>query len=691
MPFGEVKLVPGVNVERTPTLLTAGYSVTSLARFKDSLIQKIGGWGKYFPFAVSGVPRDLHGWQDLNNTDRLLVGTTTQLGVITSASTFSDITPRQETTNPAVNFSTIEGSTEVTIVDNDVSGTPSIYDSIMINTPVSIGGLYLFGPYPIKTITGANSYKIDAFNPITGVLIASDQTETNAGTIPIFTTTSGSSIVSVNMLDHPLEEANQTVVFQATTTGNGITIFGHYSVLAITDANNFTIQVSQQATANGSFTMNGGLAQIVYTIAQGPPVTGSGYGLGGFGLGGFGVGDTGGTTELVGTAITADDWTSDNWGQIVLACPSGGGVYQWDPTGGFQQARLVVTAPPFNGGIFVSTTLQILFCWGSTQIQPVGVEQDPMLICWSDLEDFTEFLPSTTNQARNFRIPIGSVIRGGMAMGQQNLFWTDLDLWVASYAGFPFVFGFAKVGAGAGSISPHAMQNLGGTVYWMGPTNFYMYGGGAGVRTIPCSVWDVVFQNINRDFTSNVRAMPNTGFNEVGWFYPSSASANGENDSYVKYNLLEGAWDYGPMARSAWIDQTAASTVPLAATPTGVIYSHETTRDADGSAIITTFTTGYFYIAEGEEFAFVDQIIPDMKWDFFGGSNSASISISFNVINYPGDTPTTYGPYTMNSTTQYITTRFRGRQASVTITSSDVGSFWRLGKIRYRYSAVGRR
>ena len=76
MPFGEVKLIPGINVERTPTLLETGYSQAQLIRFKDGLAQKYGGWSKYYSFAVSGVPRDLHAWQDLNGTDRLLVGST---------------------------------------------------------------------------------------------------------------------------------------------------------------------------------------------------------------------------------------------------------------------------------------------------------------------------------------------------------------------------------------------------------------------------------------------------------------------------------------------------------------------------------------------------------------------------------------------------------------------------------------
>lgn len=678
MPYGEVKLVPGVNVERTPTLLEAGISQSQLVRFRDGLVEKYGGWQKYLGFSLDGTPRDLHAWQDLNATNHLLVGTTSQLAVITSGGV-TTITPQQMTNNPAVNFATTLNSNQVTITDPGIS-TVTTFDTISLNTPIAIAGLILFGIYPITTVTGVTSYKITA--------ATNANATTSTAAVPVFTTTASSSSVSVDLAAHNLIAGNR-VVFQATTTGQGVTIFGQYTVASVTDANNFTIVASNQASGAGSFSMNSGNAQILYYINLGPAAIGAGYGLGAYGAGGYGTGTV--STAQTGTPIMATDWTSDNWGQIILACPYGGGVYQFDPTGGFVNAGLVSTAPPLNGGIFVSNSLQILFCWGSTQTQAIGIERDPMLVSWSDLGDFTSFIPKTTNQAGSFRIPIGSVIRAGMAVSQQNLFWTDLDLWASNYCGFPLVFGFNKIGAGAGAISSHAVQQLRNGVYWMGPTNFYSYSGD-GVKVLPCPVWDAVFQNLNTTYSSNVRAMPNTPFNEVGWLYPSSASTSGECDSYVKFNITEPSqpWDYGTLARSAWIDQTVLG-FPVSATPTGLVYQQETTPDADGAPMMASFTTGYFMLDEGQEFAIVDQVIPDMKWATFGSSSSAQVLISFNVVDYPGDTPTVYGPYTMTSTTEYLTVRFRGRQMSVTVASTDVGSFWRLGKIRYRYQKGGRR
>lgn len=684
MPFGEVRLVPGVNVERTATLNEAGYVQSQLIRYKDSLAQKYGGWQKFYPFALNGVPRDLHAWEDLNGAEHLAVGTTTQLNVITSGSV-KDITPQTLISDFAPNFTTTANSPIVTVTDTNINNV-TIYDSILFNTPVAIDGLILSGLYAIIQITGATSYQITASsNAIAGV--------SNAGAVPTFTTASGSSVIQVNLAAHGLTAGvgpQHQINFPISTTGNGVTIQGTYTVAGVVNANAFNITVTNQANANGTFSMNGGNAELVYYINVGPPAAGLGYGLGPYGAGGYGTGAATTSTQT-GTEITTTDWTQDNWGEILLSCPANGGIYQFDPTAGFQNAGLVATAPPFNGGIFVSMSLQILFGWGSTQALAIGIQQDPMLIKWSDQGDYTVFTPLATNQAGSFRLPIGSVIRGGMAFSDKNLFWTDLDLWHAYYIYPPLVFGFNKIGAGMGAISSHAMQQLRGVVYWMGPSNFYRYDGSA-PTVIPCPVWDFVFQNINTAFTRNVRVLPNTPFNEAGWAFPSAASSNGECDSYVKFNITEpgGPWDYGSLPRSAWIDQTIFGP-PIGTTPTGIVYQHETTNDADGAPLSSSFTTGYFYIAEGEDFAFVDQIMPDFKYGTFGGSSGAQIQITILAVNFPGDTPTIYGPYTVTQSTQIVSVRIRARQMSFTVASNDTGSFWRLGKVRYRYSSDGRR
>jgi hypothetical protein len=168
----------------------------------------------------------------------------------------------------------------------------------------------------------------------------------------------------------------------------------------------------------------------------------------------------------------------------------------------------------------------------------------------------------------------------------------------------------------------------------------------------------------------------------------------------VKYNYALGWWDTNALARSAWIDQSVEGP-PIGADPNALLLlQHETSNDANGQAMVSNFTTGYFALSdivgstyqasEADVKVFIDQFWPDFRWGDYGGSQNATLSVTFNVVDYPGDTPATYGPYLLNQSTQWITPRFRGRLISMTIGSSDVGSFWRMGKNRYRYSPAGK-
>lgn len=690
MPWGSVTLRPGVNVEATPTLNQAGYSESRLIRFKDGLAQKYGGWEKYYAFSVGGIPRALHAWQDLNETQHLGVGTTTILGVI-SADSLTQITPQTLTSDFAPDFTTVITSANVTVTDTNISNVTE-YDSVEFKTPVSVGGIILSGVYPIDLVLSATSYRIVAASAATASVA-------NGGAVPAFNTTSGSSTVLVTLASHGLA-VGDTIVFPLSTTVGGVTISGTYTVTSLggTPANEFNIAVDGIASSTTSASMNSGNAQIRYDIALGPAAAGTGYGIGTYGSGGYSTGVVG--SAQTGSSITATDWTHDNWGSAFLSCPEGGGIYEWAPSTGFQTARLVSGAPPFNGGIFVTAPAQILLAWGSTEYHNIGVDRDPLTYTWSDQGDFRFWEAGVVNpstgvfsQAGSNRIPTGSKIVAGLQAPQQALLWTDLDLWAINYIGNPTIgtFGQTKVAASCGAVGSHAVGQLGNVVMWMGYSNFFAFSGN-GVSPMPCSVWDAVFQNLDTANAWKVRACPNTPFNEMMWQYPSLSGGTGENDSYVKVNITDGSWDNGPlnsMPRSAWIDQSVLG-MPIGASPSGIVYQQETTKDADGQPMEWSFTTGYWMIAEGEDVAFVDRVIPDFKYGFYGGSANATLQITLYSVMYPGGPVRTYGPYTVTASSTTISTRLRGRQMSMKVSGADLDSFVRLGRVRFRWAPAGR-
>lgn len=676
MPFGTVKLRPSINVEFTPVLNEAGYSESNLGRFKAGLFQKLGGWTSDTIYSANlpGIPKSLHAWQDINANKYLLVGTTTGLNVVKDK-TVRSITPQEKLTDTAT-FSTTSGSSLVRIDDASVTEI-SNDDSIFFNTPVQVGNIILFGSYPVNQFLSSGAFNIDV-----GVNATST---TSSWAVPSFTITSGSASVTVTLNGHGLV-AGDEVDFAISTTNSDVTIGGTYTVITAT-TDTFTILASKSSTANVTFFMNAGSAQLVYSLVIGPQPPGLGWSNESYSSGGYGTGSS--ISVQTGDPITATDWSLDNFGAFGIATPKNGGIYYYNPNAGFQTAQPIPNAPLFNSGAFVAMPQQQIVAWGSSTEIDLGYVQDQLLVRWCDVGDFTQWTAATTNQAGSYRLSTGSYIVGATQGPQNGLLWTDIDLWAMSYIGQPLVYGFNKIGSNCGLIAQHAHATLLGNVYWMGLSNFFMMAGN-GIQVIPCPVWDAVFQDLDTANQDKCVAGANTTFNEVWWFYPSKSNGTGQPDKYVKYNTNEQTWDYGTLSRTAWIDQSVLGP-PIATTTSGSVYQHELTNDADGSPINTSMQTGYWMLSDGEEIVFVDWLLPDFKWGLFNGEQTASIQVTFYAVDYPGDTPRTYGPYTVTKNSQYVNVRIRARYMAMKIESNDVGSFWRLGGVKYRYAQDGRR
>ena len=713
MPHNSFKILPGVDQTKTPALNEAAVSESQFIRFVPDrtlggLVQKLGGWTKFFSAAIGSYIRCLWAWEDSNANSYLAVGSDGEgaaprsLQVILN-NTLTDITPQTITANVAVSFSTTSGSNVVTIAD--AGRNVDIYDVVYIKTQVSVGGLILFGQYQCYASGGApNTYNILAYN-VLGDEENATSTVVNGGAVPVFNTTSGSSFATVTLDNHGLVAGDTFPVLVATSVG-GITFYGNYIVVTVNNANQFLISGSNTAAATTSGSENSGNVQFLYYNGIGPSGAGSGYGRGGYGRGeygrgvvgsiglgtGYGVGGYGrgvygrgvvGPATFTGAPISAIDWTLDNWGGYLLASPFSGPIYLWNPNSGNPLATVIPNAPSANNGMFVAMPQRQIVAWGSTFTGIV----DPMLIRWCDVNDYDQWIALITNQAGSYRIPKGSRIVQCIQAAQQGLIWTDLGLWAMQYAGPPYVYQFNELGTGCGLIGPKAAGSVSGVVYWMGPSQFYRLSGN-GVEPIKCPVWDVIFQDLDMNNLDNIRFAANSRFGEVTWYYPTNANG-GENSHYVKYNFVLDQWDFGQLSRTAWINESVLGP-PIGAGDDTYIYQHETSKDADGQAMSSSFQTGYFAITEANEKMFIDQIWPDMKWGYYGGTQGANVLITFYVADYAGQNPTQYGPYTMTEATTFLTPRFRGRLVSVKIESEDIGSFWRLGNIRYRFQPDGR-
>jgi hypothetical protein len=701
MPHQALKLLPGVDQNKTPALNEAAISESQLVRFIPDrtiggLVQKLGGWTKYISNTIGSIVRCLWAWEDTNANSYLAIGCeglsagggkTLQ---IASNGSVSDITPTTTTASSVgINASTTINSNAVLITDT--GRNISSYDSVYIKTQISVGGIILFGQYQCYNPGGsANEYTVYAINA-DGTEALATATVLNGGSGVSFATTSGSSTINVTLVNHGFLPGDIFTVLLATTIG-GLTIReGNYTVVSLsatTPNDVFTINAQNAATSTATAALNGGNAYYLYYKGSGALPLGTGYGVGAYGAGGYGSGVAPVITP--GTPITAIDWTLDNWGQTLIACNLDGPIYQWIPSTNQPLAVVIPEAPPVNEGAFVAMPQRQIVAWGTTF---TGI-RDPLLIRWCDVENYNSWIATLTNQAGSYRIPKGSRIVQGIQGPQQGLIWTDLGLWAMQYVGPPYAYNFNELGNGCGLIGRKAAASVNGVVYWMGPSQFFRLGPN-GVEPIRCPVWDIVFQDLDTTNLDRIRVAPNSRFGEITWYFPTNNNG-GENYGYVKYNFILDQWDYGfnstanpYVARTAWINESVLG-APIGAALNQHIYQHETSPNADGAPMNSYFQTGYFVLSEADVKMFIDQVWPDMKWGYYGGSQGANILLTFYVTDYAGQTPLVYGPYTLTQATTYVTPRFRGRLVSIRIESSDINSWWRLGNFRYRLQPDGR-
>lgn len=694
----ELRLIPGVDYEMTPALAQAVIISSQNIRWKEGLFEKLGGWSRYYPNSVGDIPRFLWGWQDLDLGLILAVGAASFLKVIENG-VVTDITPQTDTTNSAPNFSTVMGSTTVSVVDSNITD-PTINNVVYIATPVAIGGIVLYGLYSISAILSSDSYQIQAALPATS-------TVNNGGALMTFTTVANSALVSIDLDNHGLQVGSEFAV-QVPITLGGLTIGGVYLVspAASVTSSAFSIVASMPATSSaGPTSQNGGNVEFVYYIALGPQQPFSPYGFGNYGAGGWGTGTA--LPSGAGTPIATTDWTGFNWGDILIACPTGQPIFTWDPQGSTTIGQMIAGGPIAADGIFLATPQQILVAWGVTTgqntqtgsagtIANIGVF-NPLRLVWSDAGDYTDFTAQANNFAGGFNLSSGSKIVSCVQGANQFVVFTDIGVWSGTFVGQPLVFSIVEVMKGCGLVSRHGAGVLGTSFYWMSQNQFFTMSAGGVPIPMPCSVWDNVFQNINRNFITKVQFYANAAFNEIGWFYPSAAST-GECDTLVKYDVVQNLWDVTGMGRSAWMDQSVLGP-PIGGSngltdPISIIYQHETSPDADGAPLGWSLTTGDFVLGTGDEFMFVDYFIPDFRYGYLNGFPNASVQITFFMKGFPGTNatdPILQSPtFTVTSQSPFIEPRIRGRQFSIVITGSDLGTFVRGGLCRYRAAPDGR-
>jgi len=709
MALNLINIRPGFNKQITDTAAEGQYVDGDFVRFRYGFPEKVGGWSSITTDTLAGVVRAQHQWSDLDGNRYVALGSQRGLYIYYGGA-YYDITPL-EAAQTGGTFDTTDTSPTVTVNlvgHNMIAGDYFTFTSV--TPPVGAG-------YTATDFTDQTFEVISATINTFTITMAANATATTAA--------SGACTVNRYVKVGPI---GQTFGF-----GFGTGSYGGASGLTTTlDGAIDAVVTTITLTSTAGFPLTGVIKidneLISFTGISGNDLTGCTRGYNGTSAASH-VDNAGveyftawGAASLSSTVrLDPASWSLDNFGQILTATILNGRTFTWQPISNNNnalqvRATLMANAPTRTAISVVSDTDRHFIHLGTEATIGDTSSFDPMLIRFSDQENYSEYQPTSVNTAGTFRIDDGTHIVGAIRAKDYILVLTDTAAYTMQYVGAPFTFSIRKVGSNCGLMSSKGVVFVDGIVYWMDDSGSFNAYNGTVVK-IPCSVEDFVFNTanpgdlgFNYDAGKLVYGSHNSLFNEINWFYPSNTAT--EIDRCVTYNYSEKVWYTSSLARTSYydahlfdkpyatsFDSTGVPTFPVIQGVTNTsgsatFWEHETGTDqlANGvtTAISSFIETGDFMIhldGDGEYFTKVRRFIPDFQ------RLNGTATVTILLKDYPSDTAasSSLGPFSVTSSTQKIDTRARGRAASLKIANLSSGETWRYGTFRADIQPDGRR
>lgn len=714
MPLSKLVFKPGVNRDQTDYASEGGWYEMDKVRFRSGFPEKIGGWTVTSLTQYEGTARSLFTWTTTDGGRLVSIGTNEKMYLLAGTS-LVDITPIRVTytssTVPSSNncFQTTNGSNLVQILnitsganDGDWVTFSGVTNAVGGVPAANLNGEFQLikssGAYYIQVATTATSSAVSSGNVTTTAAFQVNIGNINsqfgygwsAGTWGRLTWGSG----SINPIYVPAR-----LQFQD-NFGNNLLfnyIQGDIYIWNYTDL--FNTRAVTLASVPGAiavpkqvlitlFASSGHYLALGCTNYEATTVAGAT----------ISTITRGGTGNLTATVTTTVDHglQSGDWITVSGASPTQfNGTFQITYIDATHFSYTMASAPAGNASPV-----------GTYIYNNYNGAYDPLLIRWANVDadigpEPEVWKPELTNSAGFLRLQSGSRIISALNSRQETLIWTDTSISSLQYLGTAEVFGLQELSHNISIAGPNCVAGINNVVYWMGRDKFYTYSGR--VDTLPCTIRQYIFTDINQTQSDIFFAGTNNQFNEVVWFYCSANST--EINRYVIYNYSESIWYYGQLSRTAWVDSGDFSK-PLAVY-NGWVYTHENGPN-DGQPLgasplpITSYIkSADVDIDDGDKFMLIRRVIPDINFSnsettnpVTGASLVPQVYITVGVRNFPGALTSTTNlegqattqdiltTATINQYTNQVFIRARGRQLNFTITSDTLGTQWQLGMPR---------
>ena len=733
MALSEIKFAPGIDKQNTSVGAFGRWVDSDNTRFRYGLPEKVGGWASLLNETVVGVCRKMLDFVDTSGNRYVALGTDKFLLIYFEGQLF-DITPfRTDNTGTIVTFtsstlatnSTTTKQCTITTTTNHglIAGDMIVLDAVSLPSGTGLSNADFEDKlFQVLTVPTPTTFTINSLNQATAVVATggSMTVQPYASVGPAIQTygygfgvgqyggtVAGASVTTINN-GGPFNAAATSVILtdSAAFPASGTLLIGNE---LMTYATNTTGSDTISGITRGQL----GTADV--THLNGATVTNA-------------TDFTGWGSAVLASTTTLEPglWSLDNYGDVLVATIANGKTFTWNSS---IAARLSTRASQTTFGFqttdnpvasrltLISPTTRHLIHFGTCTTLNDEDTQDNMFIRFSTIEGINEYEIKATNTAGSFRLQDGTKIIGAVNAKETILVWTDNALYTMKFVGAPFTFAFEQVGTNCGLIGKNAAVEIDGIAYWMSSSGFFAFDGT--VKTLPCSVEDYIFNDINTTKGQQISAGLNNLYTEVTWWYPTQNSTYVDRSVVYNYTneigqLALGTWYTNTSStsmRTSWIDSliypkpyatkfnsASTGTFPTVIGETGlgqtVLFEHETGTDQinpDGSTTtLTSFVQSFDFSLQkdqSETFLSMRRFLPDFK--VLTGTNQITIGIT----NWPSQTVTnsTYSPFTINSSTEFVSTRARGRYGSIKIENINSGENWRFGTFQIDVQPDGRR
>jgi hypothetical protein len=717
---------PGFNKQITETTAEGQWVDGDNVRFRYGTPEKIGGWSQLGENKLTGAARALHHIVNNSGTKFAIIGTNRILYAYTGG-IFYDISPIKTTTTLTNAFTTVNGSTSVTITFSTDHGINANDIILLDNFTAITGSDYTAADFDDK------KFMVTSIPTATTLTITMPTAETGAGA-----TLSGGIRVQHY---YPVGPAQQLPGFGYGLGQWGGTVTGEATTTLVNSINavqttGIELTDSSQFPTSGTNYIQIGTEEISYTGITSGVLSGVTRGVRNTTAAIHNAGDTiTNTSDYIGWGEAASGdfvvdpghWSIDNFGAKVIALIHDAQCFEWDSNAidaVNNRATLISGAPTASRDMLVSTPDRHLVFLGTETTIGDPTTQDLMFIRFSDQEDINDYTPTSVNTAGTQRLSDGSRIVGAVRGRDAIYVWTDTSLFTMRFVGAPFTFGFAQVGTNCGLIGESAALEVDGAAYWMSENGFFKYSGN--LESMVCLVEDYVYNDLNTTASQLIYAGLNNLFGEITWFYCTEGSTVVNRS--VTYNYIESTpqrpiWTTGTLARTTWVDSAVfglphatyynaaddSSFDVIGNTDGSTIYfEHEKGTDealsSGVNAITSNIESGDFDISarrgitgqstgmpdlrgDGEYIMKVRRFIPDFL------SQTGDTQITLQLRNYSNDSysGSPLGPFTITSSTDKVDTRARGRAMSLKIANTGSSQSWKLGTFKLDIQPDGRR